>query len=155
MLKKKGYSKSKYSWIYALLITGAIVILSIIVFQMGLRTELYVKAMYIPIIFLGILSFTRDIVYNSVKEFKYKKLLFYSMRTGVFTCVFLYPLIMLFLIYFYSDGGLIKMRESVMGDAGDLRVLFSLELEIFIVVVFSSVISSAIYLNKQDPPKRI
>ena len=155
MLKKKGYSKSKYSWIYALLITGAIVILSIIVFQMGLRTELYVKAMYIPIIFLGILSFTRDIVYNSVKEFKYKKLLFYSMRTGVFTCVFLYPLIMLFLIYFYSDGGLIKMRESVMGDAGDLRVLFSLELEIFIVVVFSSVIASAIYLNKQDPPKRI
>lgn len=155
MLKKKGYSKSKYSWIYALLITGAIVILSIIVFQMGLRTELYVKAMYIPIIFLGILSFTRDIVYNSNKDFKYKKLLFYSMRTGVFTCVFLNPLIMLFLIYFYSDGGLIKMRESVMGDAGDLRVLFSLELEIFIVVVFSSVISSAIYLNKQDPPKRI
>jgi hypothetical protein len=57
---------------------------------------------------------------------------------------------MLFLIYFYSDGGIIKMRESVVGDAGDLRVLVSLELEIFIVLLLSSLASSGIYLNKQE-----
>ena len=152
MLKKRGYSKIKYSWIYALLIVGSIVILSIIVFQLGLRQEWYIKAMYIPIVFLGILSFIRDVVHNTKKKIKYKKLLFYAMRTGVFTCVFLYPFIMLFLIYFYSDGGLIKMRESVVGDAGDLRVLFSLELEIFLVVLFSALVSSGIYLNRQDRP---
>jgi hypothetical protein len=150
MFKKKGYSKSKYSWIYALIMTSAIILLSVIVFQLGLRQEIYVKALYIPILFLGILSFTRDIVYNSNKQFKFQKLLFYSLRTSIFTCVFLYPLIMLFLIYFYSDGGIIKMRESVVGDAGDLRVLVSLELEIFIVLLLSSLASSGIYLNKQE-----
>jgi|GEM_PF-4601066 len=155
MLKKKGYSKSKYSWIYALMMTGAIVVLSIVVFQWGLRQELYVKTLYIPILFLGILSFTRDIVYNSNKRFKFKKLLFYSLRTSVFTCVFLYPLIMLFLIYFYSDGGIIKMRETVMGDAGDLRILFSLELEIFIILFLSSLASSALYLNRQEDSMEI
>jgi hypothetical protein len=150
MFKKNGYPKSKYSWIYALIMTSAIVLLSVIVFQLGLRQEIYVKALYIPILFLGILSFTRDIVYNSNKQFKFQKLLFYSLRTSIFTCVFLYPLIMLFLIYFYSDGGIIKMRESVVGDAGDLRVLVSLELEIFIVLLLSSLASSGIYLNKQE-----
>ena len=152
MLKQKGYSRIKYSWIYALIITGSIVVLSILVFQLGLRQEWYVKALYIPIIFLGILSFIRDVVYNSAKKLKFKKLMFYAMRTVVFTCVFLYPLIMLFLIYYYSDGGMIKMRETVMGDAGDLRVLFSLELEIFIIVILSALVSSAIYLNRQDRP---
>jgi hypothetical protein len=155
MLKNKGYSKSKYSWIYAVIMTGSIVVLSIIVFQLGLRQELYVKVLYIPILFLGILSFTRDIVYSSSKQYKFRKLFFYSMRTSVFTCVFLYPLIMLFLIYFYSDGGIIKMRESVMGDAGDLRVLFSLELEIFIVLLTSSLAACGIYINKQEKPRDI
>jgi len=155
MLKKKGYSKSKYSWIYALIMVGAIVVLSMVVFHLGLRTELYIKSLYIPIIFLGILSFIRDIVYNSKKKYSFQKLLFYCMRTGVFTCVFLYPLIMLFLIYFYSDGGMVKMRDTIAGDAGDLSVLFTLELEIFIVVLLSSLAASAIYLNRQDPPEKI
>lgn len=155
MLKTKGYSKTKYSWMYALIMTGCIVLLSIIVYQLGLRTELYVKAMYIPILFFGIISFIRDVVYNSAKEFKFQKLFFYAMRTSVFTCVFLYPLIMFFLIYFYSDGGIIKMRESVMGDAGDLRILFSIELEIFIVLTLSSLAASAIYLHRQSPDKEL
>ncbi|WP_194852581.1 hypothetical protein [Nonlabens antarcticus] len=150
MLKKKGYSKSKYSWMYALIMVGAIVLLSIIAFQLGLRQEIYVKILYIPILFLGIISFTRDIVFNSNKKIKFNKLLFYSMRTGVFTCVFLYPLIMLFLIYFYSEGGIIKMRDSVAGDAGDLSVLFTLELEIFIVILLSSLAASGLYLNRQE-----
>ncbi len=135
---------------YALIMVGAIVLLSIIVFHLGLRRELYVKALYIPVLFLGLISFTRDIVYNSAKKFKFSKLLFYNLRTGVFTCVFLYPLIMLFLIYFYSEGGVVKLRESVAGDAGDLSVLFTLELEIFIVVLLSSLAASGIYLNRQD-----
>ncbi|WP_041496875.1 hypothetical protein [Nonlabens marinus] len=155
MLKRKGFSKRKYSWMYALIMVAAILILSIIAFQLGLRRELYIKILYIPILFFGIISFTRDIVYNSVKEFKFKKLLFYAMRTSVFTCVFLYPLIMLFLIYFYSDGGMIKMRETVMGDAGDLRVLLSLELEVFIVLFFSSLASAGIYLNRQEHKVKI
>ena len=155
MLRHKGYSKRKYSWIYALLMVGAILILSIIAFQLGLRRELYIKILYIPILFFGIVLFIRDIVYNSSKEYKFKKLLFYSLRTSVFTCVFLYPLIMLFLIYFYSDGGMIKMRETVMGDAGDLRILFSLELEIFMVLFASSLAASGLYLNRQDRSKEI
>jgi hypothetical protein len=150
MLRRLGYKKLTYSWIYALIITGAIVILSIIVFQAGLQQELYIKAMYAPLIFLGILSFTRDIAHTSRKKISFKKLMFYAMRTGVFLCVMLYPLIMLFLIYFYSDGGIIKMRDSVLGDAGDLRVLISLEIEIFIVVLVSALVSSVIYKDRDN-----
>lgn len=151
MLKNKGFSKTKYSWIYALIMVGAIIILSIIAYQLGLREELHIKILYIPILFFGILSFTRDVVYNSKKVYSFQKLFFYSMRTSIFTSVFLYPLIMLFLIYFSSKGGIIKMRETVLGDAaGDLGVLFSLELEIFVVLLISSLAASGIYLNRQD-----
>lgn len=146
----KRNHKLRLSWLYALTTSVLIVLLSVIVYSVGLRQESYVKIMYIPVLFFSILLYTRNIAAHAKHIFSFKKLLFYALRTSVFTCVFLYPLIMLYLIYFYSDGGIIKMRESVIGEAGDLRVLFTLELEIFIVLGLASLAASGLYANKKQ-----
>ncbi len=144
----KKRRKLRLSWQYALMTSLLILLLTIIVYGVGLRQESYIKIMYIPVLFLSILHYTRNIAAHAKHIFSFKKLFFYAMRTSVFTCVFLYPLIMLYLIYFYSDGGIIKMRESVIGEAGDLRVLFTLELEIFLVLGLASLAASGLYSSK-------
>ncbi|ARN77488.1 hypothetical protein BST97_15630 (plasmid) [Nonlabens spongiae] len=146
----KKRRKLHLSWLYALMTSLLIVVLSIVLFNIGFKQESYIKVLYIPVLAFSILLYTRNIAAHAKHIFSFKKLFFYAMRTSVFTCVFLYPLIMLYLIYFYSDGGIIKMRESVIGDAGDLRVLFTLELEIMIVLTLASLAASAIYSSKKS-----
>lgn len=144
MFDKENWSAQKFSWLYAVAMVIVMVSLAFLLLHFNLIKTINLRFIYIPVIFLGMILFMKDYAKHTGRSINFATAFLRSVRTGMYTCILLAPVILAVLIIGLDKLGIVDQFGRFDEEEYQTGFLFSMFIEISMAVLMGSFLSAFI-----------